>query len=71
MANEETKYKDFIMKTFNGLIGKEDHEAYSLPFLSYPTKLDCFGLKPMNPSAVIEEGYIRMAYDFKITEADS
>jgi hypothetical protein len=59
------------MTIFENLIGNDHHQAYSLPFLSYPTKLDCFGLKPVNPSAVIEEGYIIMANDFKITEADS
>jgi hypothetical protein len=58
------------MNSFKRLISKSDEQAYTLPFLSYPSKLECLGLRPMNPRAVIEEGYIRMSYDFDISEAD-
>ncbi len=52
------------------MIGNDEHQAYSLPFLSYPTKLDCLGLMPINPAAFIKEGFIVMSYDFQIEEAD-
>jgi hypothetical protein len=59
-----------INNSFRQIISKSDEQAYTLPFLSYPSKLDCLGLMPMNPKAIIEEGYIRMSYDFDIYEAD-
>jgi hypothetical protein len=59
------------MRSFKKIISKNDEQAYTLPFLSYPSKLECLGLLPMNPRATIEEGFIRMSYDFDIYEADA
>ena len=32
--------------------------------------MDCLGVKPINPKIEMKEGYIRMSYDFDISEAD-
>lgn len=67
---EEGKYKEIVLNQFNQIISRHRDEEYILPFLAVPTRLECLGLRPINPKAEIMEGYMRLSYDFQVSEGD-
>ena len=70
VREEEDYYRDLVNKQFEQMIGNRQHSAYAMPFLSYPTKLDCLGLRPASPKVEIKEGFMRLSYDFFVKEAN-
>lgn len=68
--DEEDTYSGMIQKHFNNMIKDDDWDGMRLPIFSYPTVLDCLGVKAQQPRFEFLEGYIRVSYDFTVKKAD-
>lgn len=70
VIEEEGKYKEMIVNQFRKVFSNDNPTPLLLPFATTPTRFECLGLQAVNPKAEILEGYVRLAWDFAVKEAD-
>ena len=45
-------------------------ELVKFPLFSYPTVIDCLGIKPQSPKVEFKEGFIRASFNLEVSEAN-
>jgi len=64
---DEESFNNEIQQQLNNFV---EISNIAIPIMPYPKLNVCFGLEPNSPSLEIEEGFIRLAMNFDIQQAE-
>ena len=70
MPDEETYYRKELETYADDLIKNKELNSLKFPLFTYPTFMDCLGLKPASPKVEILEGFVRASFDVIVHEAE-